>query len=127
MCAQRRATRTRYTVTQGYFEDTLPPLGSDGAPADIALVYVDCNMYSSTKTVFEFLAPRIKPGMIVAFDDYYCYDSTQSSGERIALHEFLAENPRWNFYRFKDIHWCGIGFVVERADDTPRLDAGRIG
>ena len=49
--------RYAYTAAAGYFEDTLPPLGTDGAPADIALAYIDCNMYVSTVTVFYFLAP----------------------------------------------------------------------
>jgi hypothetical protein len=125
-CAQNGVPRDAYTVTAGFFEDTLRPLGTDGQPRDIALAYVDCNMYASTKTVFDFLKPRLKHGMIVGFDDYYCYSSTAIAGERIALHEFLAENPEWNFCRFKDIHWCGLGFVVERASDLPMLPGGRV-
>jgi O-methyltransferase len=124
--ASNGVPRDAYTVTEGFFEDTLPPLGTDGAPNDIALAYVDCNMYASTKTVFDFLKPRLKHGMIVGFDDYYCYSSTSIAGERIALHVFLAENPEWNFCRFKDIHWCGLGFVVERAADLPMLAGGRV-
>jgi hypothetical protein len=36
------------------------------------------------------------------------------SGEREALHEFLVAHPQWQFFRFKDIHWGGVSFVVER-------------
>ena len=118
--------RDAYTAVAGYFEDTLPPLGTDAAPADIALAYVDCNMYASTVTVFDFLAPRLKHGMIVGFDDYYCYSSNRVSGERAALHEFLEANPQWNFCRFKDIHWCGLAFVVEDASELPSRPGGRV-
>jgi hypothetical protein len=83
-------------------------------------------MYSSTVTVFDFLATRLKHGMIVGFDDYYCWSQNRVSGERLALHEFLASNPRWNFCRFKDIHWCGTAFVVEDAAQLPELDGRRI-
>ena len=48
------------------------------------------------------------------------------SGERVALHEFLSAHPEWNFCRFKDIHWCGLGFVVERADELSMLPGGRV-
>jgi O-methyltransferase len=125
-CARNGVPRDAYTATEGYFDDTLPPLGVDGPPADIALAYIDCNMYSSTVSVFDFLAPRLKHGMIVGFDDYYCWSPDSVSGERAALHEFLASNPQWNFCRFKDIHWCGLAFVVEKASELPSLDGGRV-
>jgi len=56
-CAKHGIPRDAYTAVAGYYEDSLPPLGPDMAPSDIALVYVDCNMYSSTVAVLEFLAP----------------------------------------------------------------------
>ena len=92
---------------------------------DIALAYVDCDLYSSTVTVLEFLEPRLKHGMIVAFDDYFCWSPTDVSGERAALHEFLTVHPEWNFHRYKDVHWSGVSFVVERVASLPvaHLDA----
>jgi O-methyltransferase len=115
-CDRFDVPRDAYTAVEGFFEDTLPPLGAMGDPRDIALVYVDCNLYSSTVTVFDFLAPRLKPGMIVGFDDYYLWNADSGvSGEREALHEFLAAHPEWHFHRFKDIHWGGVAFVVEHS------------
>jgi hypothetical protein len=109
--------RDAYTAIEGYFKDTLPAIGPSGEPRDIALAYIDCNLYSSTVTAFEFLEPRQKPGMIIGFDDYYLYDpETGVSGEREALREFLTDHPEWHFQRFKDIHWSGVAFVVEHSD-----------
>lgn len=115
-CARFGVPRTAYTPVVGFFEDTLPPLGVDGAPVDIALAYVDCNMHSSTLTVLDFLAPRLKHGMIVAFDDYSLWSPTDVSGQRRALHDFQQAHPEWWFQPFKDVHWGGRSFVVERAD-----------
>jgi hypothetical protein len=54
--------------------------------------------------------------MIVGFDDWYLWNrDTGVSGEREALNEFLVAHPQWHFHRFKDIHWGGVAFVVERA------------
>lgn len=111
--------RDAYTAVEGYFEASLPPLGDDGPPVDIALAYVDCNMYSSTLEVLDFLEPRLKHGMIVAFDDYFCYSSKEVSGERAALIEFEMAHPEWSFARFKDVHWGGVSFVVEAAASLP--------
>jgi hypothetical protein len=115
-CDKQGVPRDAYTAVEGYFADTLPPLGAAGAPNDIALAYVDCNMYSSTVTVFEFLATRLKHGMIVAFDDYYLWTPTEVSGERSALDEFLVANPQWHFLPYKEVHYAGTSFVVEHAN-----------
>ena len=114
----RGVPRDAYTTVAGYFEDSLPPLGADGAPADIALAYIDCDLYSSTATVLEFLEPRMKHGMIVAFDDYYCWTDTDVSGERNALGEFEAAHPEWHFHRYRDFGWAATSFVVERVDQA---------
>jgi O-methyltransferase len=116
-CASFGVPRDAYTAVEGYYQDTLPPLGTDEEPRDIAIAYVDCNLYSSTVTVFEFLGPRLKPGMIIGFDDYYLWNpGTGVSGEREALSEFLDAHPHWHFHRFKDIHWGGVAFVVEHSE-----------
>jgi O-methyltransferase len=115
-CERNGVAREAYSTVEGYYKDSLPPLGADGDPADIALAYIDCDLYSSTVTVLEFLEPRLKHGMIVAFDDYFCWSPTDVSGERAALHQFLTAHPQWHFERYKSIHWSGLSFVVERAD-----------
>ena len=115
-CARHGIPREAYTPVSGYYEDSLPPLGRDGRPSDIALAYIDCNLYSSTVAVLEFLAPRLKHGMIIAFDDYFCWSPTHVSGERAALHQFALAHSQWHFERYKDVHRAGVSFVVEHAD-----------
>lgn len=53
---------------EGLFEDTLP--GYDFARHDIALVNVDCDLYSSTATALRYVGPHIKPGCLIVLDDY---------------------------------------------------------
>jgi tetratricopeptide (TPR) repeat protein len=53
----------------GWFHDTLPNFLEENS-GPIRLVNIDCDIYSSTKTVLELLAPRIVPGSIVIFDEY---------------------------------------------------------
>lgn len=123
-CERNGVKRSAYTTVEGYYNETLPVIGETGAPADIALAYIDCDLYSSTVTVLEFLRPRLKHGMIVAFDDWFCWSPTEPSGERVALQEFVLDNPEWRFYRYRNIHWSGIAFVVERVDSLPGGPAG---
>ena len=114
-CAQFGVPRSAYTTVVGFFEHTLSSRGPQEDPSDIALAYIDCNMHSSTVTVLDFLAPRLKHGMIVAFDDYNLWSATDVSGQRRALLDFERAHPQWHFQPFKDVHWCGRSFVVEDA------------
>jgi hypothetical protein len=118
VCADHGVPRDAYTAVAGYYDDTLPALGEQGEPVDIALAYLDCNMYSSTVSALRFLAPRLKHGMILAFDDYFCWSSTHVSGERAALLELASAHPQWSFLRYKDVGWGGLSFVVEHADQV---------
>lgn len=53
----------------GWFEDILPKFLEEHN-GDIRFINVDCDMYSSTKTVLDLLAPRIQPGTVIVFDEY---------------------------------------------------------
>jgi O-methyltransferase len=113
VCAQRGLPRDAYAVVPGFYEDTLAAMAADDEPRDIALAYVDCDLYSSTKTVLDFLRPRLKHGMIVAFDDYFCWSATQPSGERKALEELRAGDDRWEWVPYVQYGWHGQSFVLE--------------
>lgn len=53
----------------GWFEDTLPEfLKVHEGP--VRFINVDCDIYSSTKTVLDLLAPRMVPGSVIVFDEY---------------------------------------------------------
>lgn len=53
----------------GWFDSTLPKfLAENEGP--IRLVNIDCDIYSSTKTVLDLLAPRIVAGSVIIFDEY---------------------------------------------------------
>jgi O-methyltransferase len=110
ICSTARIPRDAYTVVPGFYADTLPKAD---APTDVALAYVDCDLYSSTTEVLEFLEPRLKHGMIVAFDDYFCWSSTQQSGERRALLDFTSGRSGWDWLPYMQFSWAGASFVLE--------------
>lgn len=53
----------------GWFDDTLP-IFLQGHQGPVRLINVDCDIYSSTKTVLDLLAPRIISGTVIVFDEY---------------------------------------------------------
>lgn len=54
----------------GWFDDSLPQWLGDH-PGPVAFMHVDCDLYSSTKTIFNLLGDRLQPGTIILFDEYF--------------------------------------------------------
>ena len=73
----------------GWFEDSLPVFVQQHKEP-VAYVHIDCDLYSSTKTIFKFLADRIVPGTVIVFDEYFNYPNWQQH-EYKAFQEFVAE------------------------------------
>jgi O-methyltransferase len=114
ICRESNIPDSDYHVVAGYYDQTLSTPYHKSLPTNICIAYIDCDMYSSTKTVLEFLMPRLKHGMIIAFDDYYCWSSTQVSGERKACADCFKNNKDWTLVPFVQYSGAGgMSFVVE--------------
>ena len=72
----------------GLFAETLPAFLARHAGA-CALVHLDCDLYSSTKTVLELLTPRIVAGTVIEMDEYWIEGSEQR-----AFQEWLCASGR---------------------------------
>jgi predicted O-methyltransferase YrrM len=77
-------------LIQGRFDETLPDFVNENHE-DIAFLYIDCDLYSSTKTIFDILKNKINKGTIIVFDEYFNYPGW-SNGEYKAFQEFVKEN-----------------------------------
>ena len=113
LCASRGVPRNSYKVVPGFYDNTLRAMSDTEEPKNIALAYIDCDLYSSTKDVLEFLMPRLKHGMIIAFDDYFCWSASQVSGERMAMLELFAKSSEWNLLPYMQFGRHGLSFVIE--------------
>jgi hypothetical protein len=80
------------TLIAGWFDDTLPKfLGQN--PGPVGFLHIDCDIYSSTKTVFDALKDRLAPGCVIVFDEFFGYHGFKRHEYR-AFHEFIAETGR---------------------------------
>lgn len=74
-------------LVKGWFDQTLPAF-LESHPGPVDFLHVDCDLYSSTKTVFDLVGPRLRPGSIVMFDEFFNYPSWQQHEYKAWL-EFL--------------------------------------
>ncbi len=72
----------------GWFDKELPGFLATHDEA-CALIHVDCDIYVSTKVVFEQLRARIVPGTVIVFDEYFNYPGWRQH-EYKAFQEFVA-------------------------------------
>lgn len=73
----------------GLFADTLPDF-LETHREKVAFIHIDCDLYSSTKTVLDNLKDRIVNGTIIVFDEIRNYDGFENH-EMKAFIEFLTE------------------------------------
>ena len=88
----------------GWFQESLPKFIAAN-PAPIALLHIDCDIYSSTATIFEHLASRIVPGTVILFDEYFNYPAWEMH-EYKAFCEFIARTDKqfdYIGYSFKQV------------------------
>ena len=77
-----------YVIHKGYFEDTLTDeVVEQYSSCRPILVWVDCDYYSSTKTIFERLIPVLSTGTVVYFDDFDFNYGSRFTGEARLVHE----------------------------------------
>ena len=76
------------TLHPGWFNETLPGFVSAN-PGPAAFIHVDCDIYSSTVTIFEALRERIGRGTVILFDEYFNYPGWRAH-EYKAFQEFIA-------------------------------------
>jgi len=69
-------------IIVGLFTDELPGYLARNEE-QIAFLHVDCDLYSSTKTVFDLLGDRLAPDAVLLFDEFFNYPGWR-------LHEYRA-------------------------------------
>lgn len=82
---------TNVKLIKGWFSDTLPPFAVVHTGQTISLLHVDCDLYSSTVTIFSELKDMIMPGTIILFDEFFNYPYWEMH-EVKAFEEFCISN-----------------------------------
>lgn len=57
-------------IYKGWFENTLPAFVK-AHKQPVRFMNIDCDLYSSTKTILDSFSSQIIPGTVIAFDEYF--------------------------------------------------------
>ncbi len=83
--------RSNVVLHQGWFENSIP-IFLENCKEDkiISYLHIDCDLYSSTKTIFDKIKFYFVSGTVIVFDEYFNYDGWEF-GEYLAFKEFIDE------------------------------------
>lgn len=105
----------KVTCVSGWF-DQLPTsdvVRSNGLKT-AALVYIDCDLYESTRPVLEFITPLLVDGSIIIFDDWYNFKGSPDLGEQRACREWLERHSELTLSEYqKEGPWKN-SFIVHQ-------------
>lgn len=99
-------------LVAGWFNDSIPVWKRDH-PDPIAFCHVDCDLYSSTVTIFTELEDRFHPGTVILFDEYFGYADWRG-GEHKAFLEMIARTG----FTYKALAVSHMGFAIELGEKT---------
>ncbi len=95
----------------GFFEQTMNlETFSRHKIKKIIYAHIDCDYYTSTKTVLNFIKPFLAKGAVLDFDDFYCYPD--KAGEEKALSEWLSENDDIEIREFNRYNTFSKSFTI---------------
>ncbi len=81
------AVHRNVTLIKGWFHETIPAFMSQNK-GNLGFLHVDCDLYVSTKIIFDMLESRLVSGTVIVFDEFFNYPHWEE-GEAKAFDEFL--------------------------------------
>lgn len=113
LLAQENLPKERVSLFEGYFEDTL--FSEETLKRiqynSIAIVHIDCDLYSSAVQCLDFLTRRIADGAVILFDDWFCYRGRQDKGVHKAFDEWCRKED-YHVSDYFSYSWAGRAFIV---------------
>lgn len=107
-------------LIKGFFSDSLPVFLDKKLEKKIeplSFLHIDCDLYSSTTTIFKYLGDLIKNGTIILFDEYFNYPSWKE-GEFKAFQEFISiKKLSYEYLCYNSLNQQ----VAIRINSTPNL------
>ncbi len=104
---------TRIHLIEGYFDKSLKKqLIYKYKMKPISIVYIDCDLYSSTKDVLSFIKNLLIKDSLILFDDWNAFSDNKDKGEQLAFYEFKRKNPDIKFRKDFSFCWHGQAFRV---------------
>lgn len=98
--------RNNVLLHKGWFHESIPEFVEKYFDKKIAFLHIDCDLYESTKTVFDMLGYMLQKNSIIVFDEYLNYPAWKNH-EHKAFVEFCNKyNVKFTYKAFYSQKAC---------------------
>ena len=107
----------KFQIVEGFYDDVL----ADYPPCKLSMVHIDCDLYSSAKSVLHqlFTKRMVSEGCVIFFDDFFCDRARPFRGEQLAwleaITDFNVEATAFRSYGAYSKAFIVHNYSVERA------------
>ena len=115
-CLKRKNINAKdITWVKGWYKNTLNKKTiKELNLKNIGIVFIDCDTYSSSKTVLNFIGPLLNETAILCFDDWKLNDlDIKGMGEYRAFNEFLEKNTQLEAKEIKSYNRKSKSFLIK--------------
>lgn len=104
----------KITWIKGWYNKTLNQKTAKKYKLDnLGIVFIDCDTYSSSKTVLDFIGPLISKPLIICLDDWKLNDlDVKGMGEYKSFNEFLEKNTHLKAKEIKSYNRKSKSFLI---------------
>lgn len=97
--------RSNVTLHKGWFDDTVPPFAAAHKDEPVSLLHIDCDLYSSTKTVFDALGSQLVPSSVILFDEYFNYPEWRDHEYKAFQELVQARSLEYRYIAYNRHEW----------------------
>jgi len=112
-CKNNGVNIKKIVSIEGFYEKSLTDAVRQQNQLNAAsIVMIDCDLYSSTKSVLNFITPILQNGTILIFDDWFSYKGYPKEGQRRATKEWLDQNSNICITEHARFSYAQKSFIV---------------
>jgi hypothetical protein len=105
-------------IVKGWFKDTcVVETAEKFTIQKAAIVWLDADLYSSTKSALEFITPMLQDGTILIFDDWYSFKGNPCRGVQKAFYEWIEDDrlkKSFVFHEYQKESWKRTSFIASQ-------------
>lgn len=108
-----RVDLAKVTIVPGWYKDVLNDVTREELSLTLAaVIFIDCDLYTSTVCVLDFIAAYVQDGTVLIFDDWYSFRGNPNRGQQRAYREFLTNHPEYHSTPFSRFGFHGHSFIL---------------
>ena len=114
--ADAKIQSSRHKIHKGFFDDLSDAEYTRGMKK-AAVIWLDCDLYSSSVAAYDLITEIVQDGTILIIDDWYSFKGSKFKGPQLAFHEWKDDpkiSKKYFMNEYKKEGWKRNSFIVNQ-------------